>query len=241
MVAFRNSSGKQLYDRIECRNFEDVIDGSYPTLYEASCNDDKDRMRTLLYVSAAIVSYLDFKNRRNTMNDQQVAETAMLIIEEFPYLKITDLKLFIRRLKCNAYGEVYDLDGQSFIGWLRKYVDDKRQAQCQIYRQREHEERERQAKEIEEYAATPEGKAAQEENLKVFEEIRKSYEPKEKKEQPQSPTQKPKDPKQLRIEAIRKQVIAENNDRVLRDCPDRYMDVMNGLIDEALRKEGLKD
>ena len=244
MAAFRSSSGKQLFDSIVCRTFEDVLDGSYPTLYEASTSDEKDKMRTLLYVSAAIVSYLDFKNRRNTMNDQQIAETAMLIIEEFPFLKITDLKLFIRRLKCNVYGEVYDLDGQAFIGWLRKYVEEKRTVQYQIIMQREREEKERRDKEAEEFAKTPEGKAAQEKALQMFEKLRdefatKTHPHKKKDESVSSKAVKNPDPKQARIEAIRRNVIAENDKQVLRNTPDKYIEVMNKLINEELKKEGL--
>lgn len=228
-----------MFDGIVCRTFEDVIDGSYPTLYEASSGDDKDMMRTLLYVSAAIVSYLDFKNRRNTMNDQQIAETATLIVEEFPYLKLTDLKLFIRRLKCNAYGEVYDLDGQSFIGWLRKYVEEKRIAQFQIQQQREHEAKEKADKEIEAFYQTEEGKQAQQESMKMLEDIQKEFADKTKPKKPKATQQKEKDPKQLRIEAVRRQVIAEYNEQVLRNTPEKYMEVMNCLINEALKKEGL--
>ena len=198
-------------------------------------------MRTLLFISAGIVSFLDFKNRRNTMNNQQIAETATLIMEEFPYLKITDVKLFIRRLKCNAYGDVYDLDGQAFIGWLRKYIEEKRNAQFQIQQARQKALNELKDKEAEEFAATEEGKQAQAESLKMFEDIQKEFADKTKPKKPKPENvRKEKSPEQYRIEAVRKRVIAENMDRVLRDCPNSYMEVMNGLIDEALKAEGLK-
>lgn len=216
-----------------------MIDGSYPTLYEASSGDDKDMMRTMLYVSAAIVSYLDFKNRRNTMNDQQIAETAILIVEEFPYLKLTDLKLFIRRLKCNAYGEVYDLDGQSFIGWLRKYVEEKRMAMSQIMQKREQDAKEKADNEIEAFYQTEEGKQVQQESIKLFADIQKEFADNTKPHKPKVEQHKNKDPKQLRIEEVRRQVIAEYNEQVLRNTPEKYMEVMNGLINEALKKEGL--
>lgn len=196
-------------------------------------------MRTLLYISAAIANFLNFKNRRKNMNDMQIAETATLILEEFPYLKMTDIKLFIRRLKCNEYGEVYDLDGQSFIGWLKKYVEDKRIAQYRIYQQRKQEQKAKEEKEAEEYYNSPEGKAEQEQTAKLLSDIYKRFEAKKKKETQQEP--KEKDPRQSRIDIVRKQVILEKSDYVLKHDPNNYAEIMNSYINDALKAEGLKD
>jgi len=146
MERLRNLSGQELFRSIACKAFADTCTSDFPTLAQAASGNDDDRARTLIYISAAIVDYLDFKNRRITMNDAQIAETALLILDEFPYLQLDDLRLFIRRLKLNAYGEVYDLDGQVFIGWLNKYVDEKRQHLYLIQKERERKEREEKEK-----------------------------------------------------------------------------------------------
>lgn len=241
MQAFRNLSSSELFDSIVCSTFDDAVVSQSPTLHEASAGGEKDRMRTLLYISAAIANFLNFKNRRKNMNDMQIAETATLILEEFPYLKMTDIRLFIRRLKCNAYGEVYDLDGQSIIGWLNKYVEEKRMAQYRIYQQREQEQKAKADKENEEYYNSPEGKAAQAETAKLIEEICKKFKPNKKKQFNIEQPTKPKDYRQLRIEAIRKQVIAEKSDYVLKYYQDNYIEIMNSYINDALKAEGLKD
>lgn len=63
-----------------------------------------------------------FYNASNTMNDAQVAITTDLIIEEYPYFKIDDLKLAFRNAMRGRYGEIYNrLDGSVVMGWLRQY------------------------------------------------------------------------------------------------------------------------
>ena len=204
-----------------------MLVGSYPTLYEASSGDEKDRMRTLLFISSAIVSYLDFKNRRNTMNDQQIAETATLIMEEFSYLKITDIKLFIRRLKLNTYGEVYDLDGQSFIGWLRKYVEEKREAIYRYQKQQEQLRKEREAQEAEEYVKTEEGKAAARMLATKVSEIEKKM------------NVNYRSPEQIRereMHKIRLRVIQLNYARLLKESPENYYVEVERLVQEEWKK-----
>lgn len=65
---------------------------------------------------------VDFFNASNTMNDSQVAITTDLIIEEYPYFKIDDLKLAFRNAMKGRYGEIYNrLDGSVIMGWLNQY------------------------------------------------------------------------------------------------------------------------
>ena len=134
-----------------CKSFEDCCHSEFPTLGQAASGDEKDRLRTLQYVCAAIVDYLNFKNRKNTMSSAQVGETAMLILDEYPFLQLDDLKFFVRRLKLNEYGQIFDLDGQVLIEKLRMYIDEKRDHLYLIEKERKRkEEEERQRKEEEE-------------------------------------------------------------------------------------------
>lgn len=65
---------------------------------------------------------VDFFNASNTMNDSQVAITTDLIIEEYPYFKIDDLKLCFRNAMKGRYGEIYNrLDGSVIMNWLKQY------------------------------------------------------------------------------------------------------------------------
>lgn len=69
-----------------------------------------------------IIDVLDFFNPSETMNDRQVATTADLILEEYPYMQTDDLKLCFRNAMKGKYGKLYNrIDGQIIMGWLREY------------------------------------------------------------------------------------------------------------------------
>lgn len=104
----------------------------------------------LSYVSAAIVSYLDFIGRRQTMDDQQVAETAELILSEYDALKFDDIALFIRCCKLSRFGKLYDINGAVLLQWLQTYIQERNQADCRLYEQRERQRRDEEARRLEE-------------------------------------------------------------------------------------------
>ena len=69
---------------------------------------------------------VDFFSVGKNMNDKQLGETARLLLQEFYFLKITDLKLFFDRLKTGFYGQLYDrLDGNVIMLHLRAYCDER--------------------------------------------------------------------------------------------------------------------
>lgn len=123
---------------IRCRTYEEVIVSNHPTLLEMASRDDSWRAFTLAYLSAAIISYLDFIGRRQTMNDTQVAETAELILTEYPALKFDDIAFFVRLCKLSAFGKLYDISGAVLLQWLQIYIKLRAKAQWDM---REREER----------------------------------------------------------------------------------------------------
>lgn len=78
-------------------------------------------------VARAVVSYLitealEFFSVKETMSDTQIAFTADLILEEYPYFQVDDLKLCFRNAMKLKYGEVYNrIDGQVIMKWLKIY------------------------------------------------------------------------------------------------------------------------
>ena len=69
---------------------------------------------------------VDFFSVGKTMNDKQLGETARLLLQEFYYLKIADLKLFFDRLKTGYYGQLYDrIDGNVIMLHLRNYCTER--------------------------------------------------------------------------------------------------------------------
>ncbi len=63
------------------------------------------------------------------MNDAQLVETAKLIMNEFYFLKVSDLQLFFQRFKTGYYGQLFDrLDGSVIMVALREYCEEKQSA-----------------------------------------------------------------------------------------------------------------
>ena len=61
-----------------------------------------------------------------TVDSLQLIETAKLILQEFYFLKIADLKLFFDRLKTGYYGAMFDrLDGNVIMVHLRTYCNER--------------------------------------------------------------------------------------------------------------------
>lgn len=120
-------------------------------------------MFTIAYISTALTSYLDFVGRRQTMDDRQVADTATLIFDEYPKLKMDDIALFFRFCKISKFGKLYDLNGAVLLDWMRQYSIDRSVAEYKLHERLKEEakaaEEERRRKEWE--ALTPEQQAAQ--------------------------------------------------------------------------------
>ncbi|WP_455786988.1 DUF6633 family protein [Parabacteroides goldsteinii] len=73
-----------------------------------------------------IIDVVMFFNVGKIMNDNQAAQTADLIIEEYYFLKPDDFKLCFTRAKKGYYGKVFDrIDGQVIFEWLNQYTNDR--------------------------------------------------------------------------------------------------------------------
>ena len=133
-----------------CRNYEDVLTSNHPTLAEMVQRSKNNNAFVLSYISAAIVSYLDFIGRRQTMDDRQVAETAELILSEYATLKFDDIALFIRLCKLSHFGKLYDINGAVLLQWLLTYIQERTQAGYRLYEQREKQRRDEETRRWEE-------------------------------------------------------------------------------------------
>lgn len=83
-----------------------------------------------LFVKALIIHALTdldlFLNVGKSFSEQQVAQTADLILQDFKHLKIEDIKLCFNNAKKGYYGKVYDrIDGQIVFEWLNKYSNER--------------------------------------------------------------------------------------------------------------------
>jgi hypothetical protein len=100
-----------------------------PELSIIDIKNELDVIGVRAILSILISDVVEFFNVGKTMNDRQIAITCDLIIEEYPYMKIEDLKLCFKNAMKLKYGKLYDrIDGSIIIGWLNEY--EKERAEC---------------------------------------------------------------------------------------------------------------
>lgn len=114
------TSPKQYLQDLRPKSVDDVFASSVPSL--GMLVREIGEVRTRAVVVLLLDEVVSFFNASNTMEDTQVAFTTDMIIEEYPYFKIDDLKLALRNGMKGKYGEIYNrLDGSVVMAWLRKY------------------------------------------------------------------------------------------------------------------------
>lgn len=85
------------------------------------------QMRAML--TLIIGDMLDFLSIGKTMGAGQIAQTVMMIEQEYFYLTVEDFKVCFDAAKRGDYGQLYDrIDGQIILTWLSIYVGERSQA-----------------------------------------------------------------------------------------------------------------
>ena len=75
----------------------------------------------LTIIKLHIVDLSDFLNLTRPMKDSQVDQTAEMIIDEFPLMKIADVIYLFKQAKNGAFGNIYEgLDGLKILSWFRQ-------------------------------------------------------------------------------------------------------------------------
>ena len=83
---------------------------------------EQGELISIAFLIRVIGDCVKFFNVGKSMNDLQLTETAKLILQEFYFLKIEDLRIFFQRFKTGHYGQLFDrLDGQVIMVKLREY------------------------------------------------------------------------------------------------------------------------
>lgn len=120
MLQTLQSSPKEYCRAINVRNVEDVFNAPDVTLISIKLDIGEMKLRAIVVLLIAEV--VEFFNVGKTMNAQQVALTADLIIQYYSYFKLEDIKLCFRNAMIGKYGELYDrLDGAIILSWFKKY------------------------------------------------------------------------------------------------------------------------
>jgi len=73
-----------------------------------------------------IVDLNEFLNLARKMQPEQINQTAQLILDEFYYLKISDLSFIFKRIKTGFYGSFYEsLDGLKLMEIFYRYAQER--------------------------------------------------------------------------------------------------------------------
>lgn len=108
------------------KNIQEVFVMKTPTI--ATIRKYKDEFRALVLIADMITEASEFFNVGKNMNDTQVQMTAQLIIRDFYFLTVADLRLCFLNAYSNKYGKLFDrLDGAVILEWLNKYTEDRLQ------------------------------------------------------------------------------------------------------------------
>lgn len=75
----------------------------------------------LTIIKLHIVDLSDFLNLTRPMKDSQIDQTAEMIIDEFPLMKVADVIYLFKQAKNGAFGNIFEgLDGLKILGWFRQ-------------------------------------------------------------------------------------------------------------------------
>ena len=102
------------------KNIQETFNGSSPSL--ATLKKYQSEMVAALILCKIIKQTASFFNVGGAINDQQIQETAVLIMDTYHFLNITDFVLCFKMAKQGKFGKLFDrLDGAIVLGWLEEY------------------------------------------------------------------------------------------------------------------------
>jgi len=105
-------------------------------------------------LTAMILETSTFFNLGKNINEEQAAETAVLLIEKYPVETLEDFAICFKKAKMGAYGKVYDrLDGHIIFEWFASYLDEKYQVRERLIEEEKKQREAEEAKKAEEIAA----------------------------------------------------------------------------------------
>ena len=101
-----------------------------------ACQDQSDALSvikkkvgeevSLAIIKVWIINLNDYLNISRKMNPAQIDETANLIMEEFFYLKTSDIALIFKRIKTGYYGGFYEsIDGMKILDMMHQYAEER--------------------------------------------------------------------------------------------------------------------
>lgn len=123
------SSPTQYLETLRPTTYSDVFQSSVPTLAAVAHIGPKGEAVARALLVKLISQTVRFFSLREAMDEMQIATTADLILEDYFFLKLDDLKLCFRNAMKGYYGRIYNrMDGQTILLWLRQYTEERHAA-----------------------------------------------------------------------------------------------------------------
>jgi len=86
----------------------------------------KNATVTLKLIVALLKRQADFYNLRKDLTHGQAVMIAQTLVDEYPTETIEDIVLMLKMARAGSFGTIYGkLDGETVIGWMALYLDEK--------------------------------------------------------------------------------------------------------------------
>lgn len=124
---------------LNLRTLKDCVSVPYPTLLDVAGAHTEECATLLL---ETYITNLNDSVNIVRMTEEQITELAHLIFFEAPYLKLTEIHEFFRRVKSAAYGEYYgSLDCVKIMADFRLFLKDRVDAINRVQAEHRHNKR----------------------------------------------------------------------------------------------------
>lgn len=111
------------YNSLQPRSEADCIKSNHASIAEMKADGEVGTESIKRYLLNALLQMSKAFNRSVGLNGEQLELTIDLILEDpvLPNLKLDDVKLCFRRAMTGEYGEIYSIDPNIVLTWLKRY------------------------------------------------------------------------------------------------------------------------
>ena len=118
------ASPSKAFEQLTPVNYQDVFECGSSAL--SVVKRDQGKQAASAYISIMLADIEQFFNVKNGMTEIQIKMLVDMILKNFFFLKISDLRLFAEKFKMGLYGKVYDrIDGGVIMQALNQYTDER--------------------------------------------------------------------------------------------------------------------
>jgi hypothetical protein len=117
------TSPRRYYKELQAVSIREVIESPVPSL--AICRRQLGEMTAKAIVAMILTDTALMFNTGQNMNQDQIVNLTEIILEDYYYMKLDDLKLCFKNAMKGRYGQTYRMDASVILGWLEKYTEER--------------------------------------------------------------------------------------------------------------------